>query len=158
MSWQPESTRWQQDRPGDDAGTAVQDGAGALVRPMLLGLAAGLGVALAGLVVVGVVVLGIGGGGSSAGGGLLVLAAGLGVPLLALAASLGAGLAGRRAATLRLRPGVARQAALGTGAAVGAVALALGIAPGLRWPTLPLYLAGVAAGTVLGARRATPGR
>lgn len=154
MSWQPESTRWQQGRPAGRP--QVEEGAGALVRPVLLGLAAGLGVALAGLVLVGVLVLGAGGDAGS--GTVLALATGLGVPLLALASALGAGLAGRRAGALRLPAGTARRTALGTGAGVGTVALALGVAPGLRWLTLPLYLAGVLAGTLLGSRRAAPRR
>ena len=71
---------------------------------------------------------------------------------LGVACALGAWVCARRARLRQVPASWVRRAALATGLGVGVLAVVLGLALAVRGVTIPIYAAGVIAGSVLGAR------
>jgi hypothetical protein len=142
------------------AGPGAREGWSALPVPIALGLAIGTLVQLLGFVLVTVIVLGSTGPGQHLSGGRVLGTCLVGAGSLTLACALAARTCSRRGGVRGVR-GVRQvdgrllhRSALGAGLGLGGVVLLIGLAPVLRWTTLPIYLAAVVAGSVLGARTA----
>jgi hypothetical protein len=123
-----------------------------LSMPIALGAAIGVLVQLLGFVLVTVIVLGSTGPGDQLTGARVIGITAAGAGCLALACGLAARTCSRRGTSQRVDPRLVHRSAVSLGLILGCLALLIGLAPALRWTTLPVCLIAVAAGSAAGAR------
>lgn len=141
--------------PPSRGGDLYQDGAGALVLPVAVGLAVAFVtyLALYALIVSMALAKADDGRPFTAGRGVVVGVQG--AMALGVASALGAWLTGRRVRLRDVPLSRARRVALLTGAILAAAVLLLGLSLALRPVTVPIYLLAVAGGTLLGSALST---
>lgn len=152
MTWQPWAAGGDRAEPLDPVDPV--DPLKVLLGPVLVGLLTGFAALVVGFVLIVPVALAVSDR-TADDGWLTPVAAAVGSVLFAGAAALATSLTGQRLRAFRLRAAVGRRTRLGTGLAVGALGLLLGLAPGMRAVNLPVYLVAITLGCLLAERRMT---
>ena len=145
-------------RPPGRSDELYQDGAGALVLPVAVGLVVAFVTYLALYAVIVSLALAKADDGRPFTSGSGVVVGIQGALALGVASALGAWLTGRRVSLRHVTRSRARGVALLTGAILAAVVLLLGLSLAVRPLTVPIYVLAVVGGTMLGSALGTGAR